>query len=71
MQLTILETTFCSVKVADEEGNTSWLHRLRSGKWRCLRCERLRCEHGRLVKRMNPDLPPPPPPTKDIDIETY
>lgn len=38
-----------------------------TGKWRCLRCGRVRCEHARFVQAENPRLPDPPP----VDWERY
>lgn len=50
-----------TVVVEDEAGNRSHVFRQNDGKWRCLRCERLRCEHARFVAAQNVQIPPAPP----------
>jgi hypothetical protein len=48
-----------SAVVEDENGNRSTVLKQGNEVWKCLRCQRKRCEHACFVKQENPMLPEP------------
>jgi hypothetical protein len=68
----ITETTYCEVTLEDENRYISHVFLQGDGKWKCLRCQRYRCEHARFVQQANPTLPPAPiMSVSDDEILTY
>ena len=68
----IIETRYSEVKIEDENHNTSLVFRQSDMKWKCLRCQRYRCEHAKWVTEKNLTLPEMPPTKEEInDILTY
>lgn len=69
----IIETRYSEVKIEDENRNTSLVFRQGDGKWKCLRCNRYRCDHAKWVQAQNVVLPEKPPSTQseDDEILTY
>lgn len=57
----IIETRYSAVEVEDEQHYRSTVFLQGDGKWKCLRCDRLKCEHALFVKQANPTLPELPP----------
>lgn len=51
---------WCIVEIEDEKGYHSSVFLQGDGKWKCLRCQRYRCEHVWFVIQENPQLPPRP-----------
>jgi hypothetical protein len=47
--------------VEDEQRHHSTVFRQGDGKWKCLRCDRYRCDHAKFVQQQNPTLPELPP----------
>lgn len=66
-EMRIISKSHSTSTVEDEQRNRSTVFRGDDGKWKCLRCQRYRCEHVLYVKRANPELPEPP----TLDIEDY
>jgi hypothetical protein len=46
-----------TVDIEDEQGNRSDVFQQGDGKWKCLRCQRLTCDHAMFVKAQNPEMP--------------
>jgi len=72
-EMKIIEVRYSAVEIEDEHGYRSDVFKQGDGKWKCLRCQRYRCEHARWVAQQNPILPELPPlSAEDIDdILTY
>jgi hypothetical protein len=56
----IIATRYSAVEIEDEHRNRSTVFLQDNGKWKCLRCQRYRCEHAKWVAQKNPTLPEPP-----------
>jgi hypothetical protein len=63
----IIATRYSAVEIEDEQRHRSTVFRSDDGRWKCLRCQRYRCEHALFVKQQNPILPELPP-LSDDDI---
>jgi len=63
----IIKTGYSAVEIEDERGYRSTVFKQGDGKWKCLRCQRYRCEHAKFVQQQNPMLPELPP-LSDEDI---
>ena len=57
----IVATRYSVVEIEDENRNRSTVFLQGNGKWKCLRCQRYRCEHAKWVAQQNPALPELPP----------
>ena len=69
----IIEMHWNTVTVVDEQRFRSSVFLQGDGKWKCLRCQRYRCEHAKWVisqKIVPPGIPPSTPDEID-DILTY
>lgn len=53
----IIGTSPAMVEIEDDQRHTSHVFQRGDGKWKCLRCGRLRCEHAKFVVAQNPQLP--------------
>lgn len=70
--LHVIQTTDFEVTLRDEQRNTSHVHLQGDGKWRCQRCDRLRCEHVKFVIANKVQLlPKQPVRADDVEILTY
>lgn len=67
----IIEVTSSTAVLEDGGGYRSDVFLQGDGKWKCLRCQRYRCEHALFVKQENPALKPAPTFTCDDEILTY
>jgi hypothetical protein len=56
----LLKTDQTSVEIEDDARNRATVFRGDDGRWKCLRCQRYRCEHALFVNQANPVLPPAP-----------
>ena len=61
----IIEIRFSAVEIEDEQHYRSTVFLQGDGKWKCLRCDRLTCEHVKFVSQENPTLPELPPLSED------
>ncbi len=69
----VIDMHWTTVTVEDEQRNRSSVFQQGDGKWKCLRCQRYRCEHAKWVteqKIVPPGIPPSTPDEID-DILTY
>ena len=70
--LQVTKITDFEVTLMDEQRNTSHVHRQGDGKWKCQRCDRLRCEHVKFVITNDVQLlPKQPVRADDVEILTY
>lgn len=70
MQVT--KITDFEVTLMDDQRNTTHVHLQGDGKWRCQRCNRLRCEHVKFVIANNVQLlPKPHVKADDVEIVTF
>ena len=53
----IIETRFSAVEIEDDSRYRSTIFKQGNGRWKCLRCDRLTCEHVKFVSQENPTLP--------------
>jgi hypothetical protein len=68
----VTKITDFEVTLKDERGIASDVHLQGDGKWRCQRCDRLRCEHVKFVIANNVQLlPKQPVRADDVEILTY
>jgi hypothetical protein len=56
----IIEMSYSTVEIEDKNRNRSTVFQQGDGKWKCLRCNRYRCEHAKFVQQENPTLPEMP-----------
>lgn len=72
MDYTVTGVTDFEVTIVDENRNVSHVHMQGDMKWRCQRCDRLRCEHAKFVQASGVQLlPKPPVKADDVEILTY
>ena len=53
----IITTRYSTVEIEDEKKYRSTVFKQGDGKWKCLRCNRYRCDHAKFVQQENPTLP--------------
>lgn len=70
----ILATRFAVVTIEDDTKRQVEVLKQGDGKWKCLSCNRYRCDHVKFVQSQNVVLPEKPPATtrnEDDEILTY
>ncbi len=65
----IIEKRYAAVEMEDDHRYRSTVVKQSDGRWKCLRCQRYRCEHALFVKRENPRLPALPPASDEDAVE--
>jgi len=64
----VIGKSFSTVEIEDSKGYRSSVFLQGDGKWKCLRCDRYRCEHAKWVAAQKIEVAGPPP-LSQSDIE--
>ena len=67
----VIAKTLYTVDIEDQLGYRSSVFQQGDGKWKCLACQRLTCEHAKWVASQNIEMPKPDPVGPIDDILTY